>query len=293
VAGYDIHQHLWPPGFVAALRAREAPPRLGAGMLHCSEGDYVVDVAAHDLDRRLELMDRSGIDTAVVSLQPTLGIEQLPPAERDELVSVWEDGVLELAAAAPGRILALAAGRPREGFVGVSVGADRFDDLDPLAPTLGALRGSGFLFVHPVAGSSPLGLPAWWQAAVDYTSQMQRAYLSWLAHGQDRWPDVRIVFAILAGGAPIQLERLTSRDFDVRSLLHRNLYFDTASYGRRALELSIQTYGVEQLVFGSDVPVVDPAHAVGALEGFGASVSRLVREDNVTALLSRQASGGY
>ncbi len=293
MAGFDIHQHLWPPGFVAALRARTSTPRLESDLLCCSEGDYAIEVAAHDLGRRLELMDRSGIDTAVVSLQPTLGIAQLGPGERDGLVAIWEDDVLELAAAAPGRIVPLAVDRPRAGFAGVSVGADRFDDLDALAPTLESLRGSGFLFVHPVAGSSPLGLPAWWQAAVDYTSQMQRAYLSWLAHGQERWPDVRIVFAILAGGAPIQLERLTSRGFDVRSLLHRNLFFDTASYGRRALELSIQTYGVEQHVFGSDAPVVDPDHAVGALEGFGASVARLVREDNVARLFDRQAGGGF
>ena len=38
---------------------------------------------------------------------------------------------------------------------------------------------------------------------------------------QERWPDVTVVFAILAGGAPIQLERLSSRGVDVRSSLHR------------------------------------------------------------------------
>ena len=80
---------------------------------------------------------------------------------------------------------------------------------------------------------------------------------------QERWPDVTVVFAILAGGGPVQLERLASRGVDVRSTLHRNVFFDTASYGRRALELCIETFGVEQLVFGSDAPVVDPSHAAG------------------------------
>jgi predicted TIM-barrel fold metal-dependent hydrolase len=169
----------------------------------------------------------------------------------------------------------------------VSVGADRLDDPVPLASTLDALRGSGFLFVHASsAAPPPTGAPAWWPAVVDYTSQMQHAYFAWLARAQERWPDVTVVFAILAGGAPVQLERLASRGADVRSNLHRNLFFDTASYGRRALELCIETFGVERLVFGTDTPVVDPSHAAAALQSFGESVTRLIRQDNMIGLLS-------
>ena len=238
------------------------------------------------LETRIALLDRAGIDTAVVSLQPTLGFDTLDAAEREHLELTWEDGILELAAAAPGRITPLASGRPRAGFAGVSVGADRLDDLDELAPVLDALRGSGFLFVHAASSPPPAAAPAWWPAVVDYTSQMQRAYFAWLAHAQERWPDVTVVFAILAGGAPVQLERLASRGVDVRSTLHRNVFLDTASYGRRALELCIETFGVEQLVFGSDAPVVDPSHAARALESFGESVTRLIRQDNLIGLLS-------
>ena len=167
----------------------------------------------------------------------------------------------------------------------MSIGADRLDDLDELAPTLDALRGDGFLFVHPVAGDPPAAAPAWWPAVVDYTSQMQRAYFAWLAGAQERWPDVTVVFAILAGGGPIQLERLASRGADVRSSLHRNVFFDTASYGRRALELCIETFGVEQLVFGTDTPIVDPTPAIRAVDAFGESVARLIRQDNLIGLL--------
>ena len=139
--------------------------------------------------------------------------------------------------------------------------------------------------MHPVAGDPPAAAPAWWPAVVDYTSQMQRAYFAWLAGAQERWPDVTVVFAILAGGGPIQLERLASRGADVRSSLHRNVLFDTASYGRRALELCIETFGVEQLVFGTDTPVVDPTPAIRAVDAFGESVARLIRQDNLLGLL--------
>jgi len=286
MAGFDVHQHLWPRSFSEALAQRTEVPYLAGDALHLAEGTYELDLGEHELDTRLALLDRAGIDTAVVSLQPTLGLDALVPSERERLEQIWEDGILELTAEAGGRITPLAPGRPREGFAGVSVGADRLDDLGAFAPTLDAMRGVGFLFVHPVSGSPPASAPPWWPAVVDYTSQMQRAYFAWLARAQERWPDVTVVFAILAGGGPIQLERLASRGIDTRSTLHRNLFFDTASYGRRALELCIETFGVEQLVFGSDAPVVDPSHAAAALTGFGDSVTRLVRQDNLIGLLS-------
>jgi predicted TIM-barrel fold metal-dependent hydrolase len=286
MAGFDVHQHLWPTAFSDALLQRTEVPFLDRGLLHLPEGSSPIDLEDHELERRCALLDRHDIETAVVSLQPTLGLEALEASERERLETLWEDGILELAAEAAGRIVPLAAGRPRAGFAGVSIGADRLDHLDDLASTLDALRGTGFLLVHPISSPSPAGAPSWWPAVVDYTSQMQRAYFSWLVNAQERWPDVTVVFAVLAGGGPIQLERLSSRGVDVRSSLHRNVFFDTASYGRRALELCIETFGVEQLVFGTDAPVVDPSHAVRAVEAFGESVARLVRQDNLIGLLA-------
>jgi predicted TIM-barrel fold metal-dependent hydrolase len=277
MAGLDVHQHLWPPSFVEALARRRTVPFLAGSVLHLTEGDYEIDLREHDLPARLALLDRSAIDTAVVSLQPTLGLDLLEVAEREELEGAWEEGILELAATASGRIVPLAAARPRPGFAGASIGADRLDDIETLAPLLDALGGSGLLFVHPVAGTPPPGAPPWWSAAVDYTSQMQRAYLSWLAGAQERWPDVTVVFAVLAGGAVVQHERLGSRGVDPGSLRHPNLFFDTASYGPHALRLCIEAVGVDRLVFGTDTPVVDPAHAAGALAALGDSVERIVR----------------
>jgi predicted TIM-barrel fold metal-dependent hydrolase len=285
MASFDVHQHLWPRAFSEALAERTEPPYLDGDVLRASEGASTVDLRDHELATRIALLDLHEIDTAVISLQPSLGVEALDPSEREALVRIWEDGILDLAAEAPGRIAPLAVGRPRPGFAGVSIGADRLDHLEELAPTLDALRGQGLLFVHPVAGSPPALAPAWWPAVVDYTSQMQRAYFAWLVGAQERWPDLKVVFAVLAGGAPIQLERLSSRGVDVRSSLHRNVFFDTASYGRRALELCIETFGVEQLVFGTDAPVVDPTPAIRAVDAFGESVSRLIRQDNLIGLL--------
>ena len=61
--------------------------------------------------------------------------------------------------------------------------------------------------------------------------------------------------------------------------------FDTATHGRRAIELCIETFGAGQLVYGSDVPVVDPRLTLQAVRGFGDAVARLLQIDTPGALL--------
>ena len=114
----DVHQHLLPPALVGVLQRRTSPPRITDGMLELVEGTFPFDPREHDPEARLALLDREGIDLAVLSLQPTLGYDALPDAERAELVAAWEEGILELVAASGGRLAALAAGPARPGFVG-------------------------------------------------------------------------------------------------------------------------------------------------------------------------------
>lgn len=282
----DLHQHLLPAPFIDVLRRRASAPRIVGAELELTEGRFAFDASEHDLEARLALLDREGTDVAVLSLQSTLGHDSLPAVERAELVAAWDEGIADVVATSSGRLVALASGATRPGFVGSCVGSDAFLDPDVLEPALESVRrDGGFVFVHPSGGPVPHGAASWWGALAIYTAQMQAAYLAWLAHWQDRWPDISIVFAILAGGGPFQLERLDSRGTDVRSVLHRNVFFDTASYGRRALELCVETYGVEQVVYGSDLPVIDPEPTRRAIRGFGESVETLIRCDNPTRFL--------
>jgi predicted TIM-barrel fold metal-dependent hydrolase len=283
----DVHQHLWPAPFVEVLRRRSSPPRVEGSMLELGEGTYPFDVVDHEPEGRIEALDRQGVDLAVLSLQPTIGLCELAHEERDELTAVWEDGVQQIVAASGGRFAALAAGHAVPGFVGCAVPAAALRDVDALTSLLESVHESGgFLFVHPSGGVRTPGAPEWWPAIFDYVAEMQAAYLTWLSYAQRRFPAVNVVFAILAGGGPFQLERLASRGVDVRSGLHRNVFFDTASYGRRAIELCIETFGVHQLVYGSDFPVIDPTPTLRAIGGFGGSVVQLITADNPKRLLS-------
>jgi predicted TIM-barrel fold metal-dependent hydrolase len=245
----DLHQHLWPEQLVAALSRRRKHPRLAGSRLELQEGSFETDLGAHDPDTRLRLLDRHEIDVAIVSFPPTIGFEEAP-----ELAEAYDEGILEVAAGSQGRIRPLACGEERDGFVGTCVSAQSVV-RDPLA-----VQGS-LLFVHPgYSPPPPDGKPAWWTPVVEYTAQMQAAYAAWLASGRS---DVPIVFAIMAGGAPFQLERLRSRGD--RSEVPPNVYFDTASYGRQAVDLTVAAYGVERILFGSDAPVMDPRTTIEAL----------------------------
>jgi hypothetical protein len=142
------------------------------------------------------------------------------------------------------------------------------------------------VFVHPDAGRPPTAeRPPWWDWVTGYPARMQEAYLAWLAFGRERWPSLRVLFAMLAGGGPFQLERLARRGIDVRSALDPNTFFDVSTHGRRAIELCVQTFGVGQLAYGSDMPVVDSRPTLDAVRGFGDAVTHVLQSETPSRLL--------
>jgi hypothetical protein len=89
VTTFDLHQHLWPASFVAALRSRSMPPFLDGERLTTHEGRFEIALADHDVAGRLRTLDRDGIDVAVVSLQTSLGLDTLAEDERAPLEEAW------------------------------------------------------------------------------------------------------------------------------------------------------------------------------------------------------------
>ena len=272
---YDIHQHFLPRQLVDALRARKEPPRIAGTSLELGEGTFPFHERDNNLGERIALLDRDGIDVAVISLAPTMETEGEP-----ELENAYNDGIRDVVADAGGRLRAFAAGGCVDGFAGVCVSAQA------VVRGLGALpdeliQAGQTLFVHPGPPHPPgADAPAWWTAVVDYPAQMQAAYFAWLEDGVERYPDLDVVFAILAGGGPIQLERLRSRGGDPDRARHPTVHLDTASYGAHALGLCVNAVGAPQLVYGSDRPVVDAAPTLDALATLGPEVLDTVRTEN-------------
>jgi 6-methylsalicylate decarboxylase len=287
VTTFDVHQHLWPESFVESLRTRTSVPHLEGDELVTGEGRFRVALADHEPEARIRALDRDEIDVAVLSLQPSLGYGDLPAEERASLEEAWIEGVRELLRTAAGRFRAFSPTRVRKGFVGVSLGSGAFVDFDRFASVLdAAARANAVVFVHPDAGNAPhANRPEWWEWVVGYPARMQEAYLSWLAFGRERWPSLRVLFAMLGGGGPFQLERLARRGVDVRSALDPNTFFEVSTHGRRAIELCVETFGVGQLAYGSDTPVVDSRPTLDAVRGFGDAVTHVLQTDTPQRLL--------
>ncbi|GFE16487.1 hypothetical protein Sgleb_45340 [Streptomyces glebosus] len=296
----DVHQHIWPPEFLALLRSRTAPPRLDGWTLHLpGEPPYAVDPADHDIAARTRLARADGLDLALVSLSSPLGIEYLPPAEAAPLLSAFHYGALELPA--PFGVWAsacLSAPEPdpealrRElarGCVGLQLPATALLDAagwDRCAPLLDvAAEQDKPLFVHPGAAPTlpqlPLGgapipppprdgaarplssaestEPAWWPALVPYVQQLHASWFAFRAFGRPRHPDLRVCFAALAGLAPLHGERLVARGGGRdRGRVDYRAFYETSSYGTRAVDALVRAVGIDVVVSGSDRPYAAP-----------------------------------
>ncbi|MGW3287217.1 amidohydrolase [Streptomyces sp. NPDC001002] len=308
----DVHQHLWGPAFVAALRARTEPPYLDGWTLHTvGEPPYEVSAADHDLARRAELAAADGLGRALVSLSAPLGIEWLPAEEARPLIDAHHEDAIALpepfgawAAAnvrdidADGTAEALDLGRgpgPRLGLVGLQLPANSLADAAGYArcaPLLDLLEERDLpLFVHPgpaLPRSSGVGAPGpgWWPAMVPYVQQMHASWFAFRAFGRPRHPQLRVCFALLAGLAPLHGERFAARGDGADQVdgVDRNVFVETSSYGPRAVEAIVAALGADAVVQGTDRPYAGPPERPGF--GLGGAAGRAFRVDNPWRLLT-------
>jgi 6-methylsalicylate decarboxylase len=276
----DTHQHLLGERLIGELESRRSPPRVirsGSSwwLVLAGEAPSVVDGAVTDIELRTRLTRADGSDRALISLSSALGIEGLAPDAAGRLLAAYHADAAELPApfAAWGAV-ALDDPDPSRvdelldaGFVGIALPATAFATpavLHRVGPLLERLeRRDAPLFVHPgpaAAGQSP----PWWPAMTDYLAQMNAAWHAFVAAGRGAHPTLRVVFAALAGGAPLHLERLAQRGGPARDALAPELFYDCSSYATRALDALVRVVGADQVVFGSDRPFATPAsHALG------------------------------
>jgi hypothetical protein len=301
----DVHQHIWTGPLLEALEARRSLPFVrridGLTVLHSmDEQPYVIDVPAESPARRAALVHHDGLDLALIALSSPIGIEALPRDEANALIGAHLDGVRALGPEfAPWGPVALDSPDPYEvdqllaqGCIGISLPAGALTGragLDVLGPLLERVAARQVpLFVHPGRALGQPGCPAelneplWWRALTDYVAQMQAAWLTLTALGRREHPELEIVFAMLAGCAPLFAERLTARGGPAVDLHDPLIFYDTSSYGPAAIETIARLVGSEQLVYGSDRPVVEPT-LTGREAILKANAARLVEPVGVAA----------
>jgi predicted TIM-barrel fold metal-dependent hydrolase len=292
----DLHQHLWTAGLWEALARRAAPPRLrlrtdGGGWrleLH-GEAPFALGPAPQDPRQRAEAVGADGLDLAVVALSSALGVEQLPPDEARAVLDAFDGdadgfpdrlaawGSVALADAAPADVDALLD----RGRVGLCLPATALATpalLDGVGPLLERLEQRGApLFVHP----GPAAPGSFLAPLTDYLASLSAAWHAFALHGRRDHPQLRVLFAALAGLAPLHAERLAARGHAAAArdaTADDRLFYDTSSYGPLAIDAVVRATGPGALVHGSDWP-----YAEARLPG--APLAHALLEANPAALL--------
>ncbi len=284
-----------------ALRARRRPPRLQDWTLYL-DGEAPFLVSPRDLDpvARAQRERAEGTQRVLLSLSSPLGIEQLPAAEAAPLLDAWHRGAAAFdplfavwAAAGvvepdPGELARVLAG---PGVVGLQLPATALAEpaaLDRLGDLLDVVqRADRPLMVHPgpaalpEAGSRPT--PSWWPAVVPYVAQLHAAWYAWQIAGRSGFPRLRVVFVALAGLAPLHHERWAARGGGLGAI-DPGVYYETSSYGVRAMDATLRVTGVDALVHGSDRPNAEPTDP-----GFGPAFSHALFVANPQRLLTGSA----
>jgi 6-methylsalicylate decarboxylase len=268
----DLHQHLWPGSFLAALRDRHSGPRMDGWELHLpGEPTFHVAPADHDPDARAALSAADGDELVCVSPSAALGLDRLPPSQSAELAEAWLEGALALPA--PFRAWAMAgihepdAAALRDaldrGAIGLEVGADAlaapdgFDRLAPLLEVLDAARAPLLVHPGPAGTHDALRRPAWWAAVVPYVSQLHAAWWAWADGGRARFPSMPVCFAALAGLGPLHGERHRARG-GTGAAVDPLTFVETSSYGTQAVDAVVRVLGIDVVCHGSDRPYAAP-----------------------------------
>ncbi|MCW2959550.1 MAG: amidohydrolase 2 [Solirubrobacterales bacterium] len=303
----DAHQHLYPEPVLRALERRRSAPYArwhdrAFTVTLAGEEPFTVDAGVHDPTFRLARMRAAGVEQALVALSSAVGVEALPGVEATPILDAWDEasaalpegldawGAVPLHAPADVQVAraeaALDAGAagiclPTNALLG---GARAVDRLAPLFHLLEHRLAP--VFVHPGAVPSAAGdtRPEWWAPTTTYVADLHAAWLAFVVYARPAHPRLQVLFAALAGLAPLHAERTAARGGpDPASAADSGIFYDTSSYGPRATKAMTCVVGTTQLVHGSDHPVLPLG--TGVLAEVPAVAA--VRTDNAVRLLGR------
>jgi aminocarboxymuconate-semialdehyde decarboxylase len=325
----DLHTHVVPPRWedFAARYGGGRWPRLvprdacRATLMTGSERFRELTHQAWDPARRIEDMDRLGIDRQVLSPPPVMFCYWAEPKAGQAFARMQNEHVAAVAARHPGRFVGMATVplqdpalamaelrhcRESLGLRAVEIGscpAGRDLDDPALFPFFEACRDLGVaVFVHP---ATPLvgqeRLDRWYFPLVVGNPLETALAISRLVFGGvlERLPDLRICFAHGGGAFPFTLARL-EHGWRVRPegpaaipepprAYARRLYVDSLTLGPRNLRFVVEELGADRVVLGSDYPfdMGDP-DPLGTLEaaGLDAATRAAVEGGNAARLLS-------
>lgn len=301
----DVHHHLLPPAYVAAVGEKRIGELLVSGRAPVWSPQTSVDA-----------MDRHGIALAVTSMSAP-GFWCGDARDARKLACHCNDFAAEMGVRHKGRFASFATlplpdiegslaeiGRALDDLGAAGIGLlTNYDGTylgDPaFAPVFDELdRRGAAVFVHPAAGENCpciCGLPA---ASLEFPFDTTRTIASLLFSGTlARCPNIRFIFSHAGGTIPFLCERLARverrpefRDKVPDGVLAtlRRLNFDIAlSANRFAFASLLELVSVDHVLFGSDFPFAPEetmAATVAAMPTLGLSEPDLAAIERGNAL---------
>jgi predicted TIM-barrel fold metal-dependent hydrolase len=307
----DVHAHYWTDGYLDLLvdlgKADAGAARgIGAG-------------GGADLEARLRLMDRAGVEIQVLSACPQspYGQDKQKAARAARFVN---DQYAELVQAQPDRFRAFAAlpmpyvdeaiGEMRRaldelGMAGIAMNTTVLGralvepDFEPVFAQLN--RRGAVLYLHPAGNGacSPLicNYQLTWMvgAPVEDTISIMQLITRGIPA---RYPDIKIINSHLGGALPMLLQRADDQyrweapgTPEPPSVAARRMWYDTVGHGHvPALRCAIDSFGADRLLLGTDFPYENGDTFARAIDYIGGpqidtSDARAILDQNAGALL--------
>jgi len=303
---FDLHTHYYPPIYFDKIRALpsefsfDKSPSGQTIITYRGARFFGVTPPMTDVAKRLEDMDRVGIDVEVVSLS-TPNVFFTDAQHQPEIARIVNDAYAELVARHPTRFKAFA-----------SIPMDSPDDaLRELHRTIDDLKMNGVILLSNIGGKAltSTGYRPFFEEAnrmklcillhpmlpantdpfreyvlgpivgfmFDTTLAVARMCFDGLLR---ELPDIRWIVAHLGGAAPYLMERMDNgwRDFpecrakidELPSDYLKRLYYDTVNFNSHMLMMVREMIGADHLVMGSDYP-----HLLGSIDRAVSSIESL------------------
>jgi aminocarboxymuconate-semialdehyde decarboxylase len=303
---FDLHTHYYPPIYFDKIR--ELPSEFSFGqspsgqtiITHRGARFFGVTPPMTDVGKRLEDMDRVGIDVEVVSLS-TPNVFFTDAEHQPEIARMVNDAYAELTAQHPTRF---------KGFASIPMDAPDAA-LQELHRAIDELKLNGVILLSNIGGQ-PLTSPAY----RPFFEEANRMKLCILLHpmlpantdpfreyvlgpivgfmfdttlavarmcydGMFRdFPDIRWIVGHLGGAVPYLMERMDNgyRDFvecrakidELPSTYLKRLYYDTVNFNSHVLLMVRNMIGADRMVMGSDYP-----HLLGSIDRAVSAIENL------------------
>jgi aminocarboxymuconate-semialdehyde decarboxylase len=318
---FDLHTHFYTEQFFQTIRDLPSEFSFGASpsgqtiITYRGARFFGVTPAMTDVSKRIEDMDRAGIDVEVVSLS-TPNVFFTDAAHQPQVARMMNDSYAELIATHPKRF---------KGFASIPMDAPDAA-LAELHRAIDELKLNGVILLSNIAGkplTSPEYRPFFAEAnhlklciflhpMLPANSDAFREYVLGPIIGFPfdtslavarmcydgmlaEFPDIRWIIGHLGGAVPYLMERMDNgfRDFpecrakidQLPSLYLKRLYYDTVSFSPHALMMVRNMVGADHMVMGSDYP-----HLLGSIDRAVSSIEGLdIRDEERERIFSGTA----